>query len=326
MPLCIVRGSVNCDEYFQVKQIGKPGQTISSRSYSKNVGGKGANQALAAARAARSNTTDVEFWGAVGNDGLWLRDSLKDWGVGVSELAVLVDVPTGRALIQVADDGENAILLFPGANFDESRENNTSDIASYFPAETTHLILQNEITMRSTLFALDAAKQGGHNITTVFNPSPMPSPDQLRAFPWAKVDWLLINEGEGEELCALLSSARAAKSSSDVLASLVGLPAFAHTNIICTLGGDGLVAAVRTANGERTVIRLPASKLQGDIRDTTGAGDTFTGYFVRGLMEGDNFEICLKRAIQAAGMCVERRGTVASIPLRRDVDARLPSS
>ncbi|TRM65344.1 Ribokinase-like protein [Schizophyllum amplum] len=331
MPLCVVRGSINCDEYFKVKAIGRPGETISSFGYSKGIGGKGANQALAVARAAGTPKSDVHFIGAVGADGTWIKEQLRAWDINVEQVANTGDaLPTGRAMIQVAEDGENAILLFPGANFDESHEMSVAD--AYFPAGTTHLLVQNEITMKSTLAALAAAKANSSApVTTVFNPSPMPLPDQLKVFPWHQIDWLLINEGEGQELFALLQGSRHAGSVEALLQNLTALDFFAQTNIICTLGGDGL-AACTLQNGTRAFTRLPAAKLQGDIRDTTGAGDTFTGYFVRGLMEleeaqvaseGEVLTAALNCAVQAAGMCVEKTGTVDSIPHRKDVEKRM---
>ncbi|KAL1747959.1 Ribokinase-like protein [Schizophyllum fasciatum] len=335
MPLCAVRGSVNCDEYFNVKAIGRPGETISSFGYTKGVGGKGANQAVAVARAARGAAGDVHFIGAVGADGQWIRAQLAVWGVDVAQLADTGDAPpTGRALIQVAEDGENAILLFPGANFDESYEDRAPSPGSYLPAGTTHLLLQNEITLRSTHAALASAKADpSAPVTTVFNPSPMPSHEQLAAFPWHQIDWLVINEGEGQVLYSHLHGTQAPGSVDALLTALTTLPKFDKINIICTLGGSGLAACVLGGGGRR-LVRLPAAKVQ-DIRDTTGAGDTFTGYFVRGLMEleeakvaaeGAALEQALRRAIQAAGMCVEKRGTVDSIPHREDVESRLSSS
>ncbi|KAL1714595.1 Ribokinase-like protein [Schizophyllum commune] len=331
MPLCAIRGSVNCDEYFNVKSIGRPGETISSFGYTKGIGGKGANQALAVARAGGAGKNDVHFIGAVGSDGQWIREQLSAWGINVDHLANTGDAPpTGRALIQVAEDGENAILLFPGANFDESYEDKTPS-SSYLPTGTTHLLVQNEITLRSTLTALAAAKANPSSpVVTVFNPSPMPLPDQLKTFPWHQIDWLLINQGEGQELYSILHGSKETGSVETLLKDLTDLSTLSKTNIICTLGGDGLAACVLEA-GKRRIIRLPAAKIT-EIRDTTGAGDTFTGYFVRGLMEleeakvaaeGDALEKALRRAIQAAGMCVEKKGTVASIPLREDVEKRL---
>lgn len=96
-----------------MKSIGRPGETISSFGYTKGIGGKGANQALAVARAGGAEKNDVHFIGAVGSDGQWIREQLSAWGINVDHLANTGDAPpTGRALIQVAEDGENAICAW----------------------------------------------------------------------------------------------------------------------------------------------------------------------------------------------------------------------
>ncbi|KAG5642176.1 hypothetical protein DXG03_003439 [Asterophora parasitica] len=204
--------------------------------------------------------------------------------------------PTGRALIQIADSGENSIILFPGANHSPLHEktwaSRGSDLA--FP-ECSHLLLQNEIHLESTLYALENAR----NATTIYNPSPMPSSSQIKSFPWDRVDWLIVNEGEAEDLYNALSESHGRRGASpavsrshrELLSILSAQPAFATTNIICTLGKDGVLAFIpafhrpRTAHEAPSFMHFPAATLQGTIRDTTGAGDCFAGYFVQGLME-----------------------------------------
>ena len=266
--------------------------------------------------------------------------------------------PTGRAIIQVNDEtGENSIgkpyapryclkpqcflflllVLFPGANHTMLHETQ-----GWFP-ETTHLLLQNEIHMQSTHYALQNAK----NATVILNPSPLPSASEIREFPWHKVDWLVVNETEAEGLYHSMMGTEGTTSPSvstrEVLKLLSAQPLFKGTNIVCTLGADGVLAfipkfhrPITSDNDARpSFIYLPAIELRGKIRDSTGAGDCFTGYFVQGLMEFGphavvgkdikEFDITriLKRCVYAAGMSVEKPGTIDSIPSRGEVEERM---
>lgn len=215
------------------------------------------------------------------------------------------------------------VVLFAGANHSDAHEVQKEALASsssssgsvWFPG-ATHLLLQNEIAFRSTITSLERAKSEG--LCTIFNPSPMPSPAQIREVPWEKVDWLLINEGEGQALWLSLAAAAdattvgsevehahvfgvtpegemgrdaAVRSAKEVIGRLVGLhEAFGRMNVVYTLGGEGVLAYVPSLKeggeglGEECMVYVPAATLRGVERDTTGAGDCFTGYFVAGLM------------------------------------------
>ncbi|KAF7313924.1 Ribokinase [Mycena chlorophos] len=308
MPRCLVRGSI-------IKDFVRPGQTISSTELVKRLGGKGANQSVAIARAGGV----VDFVGAIGSDGVGVRDDLKNAGVNVDQTR-LVEESTGRAIIQVNAAGENSIILFKGANY-----------ASITPPpihpDTTYMVFQNEVPLASTIEFLTLATAS--NIATVFNPSPMPTPDELRSFPFDKLTWLVVNEGEVSELCEALDVAVKTEGRDlveDARKLVLGLAGrLPSTNIICTLGADGVLAKFRVSDD---CVHLPAAKLQGPPLDTTGAGDCFTGYMVAGLMQleehGASEHIAvLQRAIQAAGMCVERAGAASSIPLSAEVESRL---
>ncbi|CAK5274176.1 unnamed protein product [Mycena citricolor] len=315
-PRCLVRGSINVDEFFQGKgfdDIVSPGQTISSTKLVRRPGGKGANQAAAIARAGGL----VDLVSAVGHDGTWVRDELTASGVNTESVAVvqvhLVSI-SAAALISV---------LFKGAN--------CSTLPSHtIHPDTTHLVLQNEIPLKDTLDYLSITS--ARNIASVFNPSPMPSAEELLHFPWNDLTWLVVNSGEMREICVALGLAippalpSAAVDCARVLLHLLAKHT-PKTKIVCTLGGDGLLARL----GEEDPVYVPAAKLLGSNRDTTGAGDCFTGYLVAGLMDllvgqTDDYVAVLRRATQAAGMCVEKPGAMASIPLASDVDARMKSS
>ncbi|KAF5392029.1 hypothetical protein D9757_003276 [Collybiopsis confluens] len=339
MAKCVVRGSINIDEFFHVKDIVRPGETISSHGMSKRAGGKGANQAVAVVKAGVS----VSLIGAVGEDGRWVIDLLKQFGVDVTDIEIDTEA-TGRAIIQLTDDGENSIILFKGANY-------AAHSQQFLPRGTTHLLLQNEIPFDETLRYLNLAADS--SAVTIFNPSPMPSKAEIKAFPWDKLTWLIVNEGEAADLYRTLSATQTKFDPNTASNPLYAhVPAYSivlqlssqipETNIVCTLGSAGVLALItsldhkdgtRDATALPEPIFLPAAKLRNGVVDTTGAGDCFAGYLVAGLLklydEGitvlgrENVVSVLKRCNQAAGMCVEKRGAMESIPLTKDVDAFL---
>lgn len=344
MSVCLVRGSINIDEFFHVEQIVLPGQTISSTGFERRGGGKGANQAVAVARAGGP----VHLVGAVGLDGAWLVKDLESMGVGVEGVQTIEKEPTGRAIIQLTESGENCIILHKGANFARS---DTRDELERYLSEASHLLVQNEIPLATTITCLEYAGKNGINV--VYNPSPMPSESELREIPWQSVTYLLVNEGEAQSLVNFLNAGITTSAPDDArplvtpaglpsdsdtqiveaactaLGPLRAIPAFAQTTIVCTLGAAGVLTWL---TGGKRLLYLPAVQLQGSVRDTTGAGDCFTGYFVAGLMMrahrglgplgGHDVAELVRFCSQAAGMCVEKRGAVESIPLRADVQAR----
>ena len=159
----------------------------------------------------------------------------------------------------------------------------------------THLLLQNEIPWATTLAYLKYAHV--HGVVTIFNPSPMPSDVQLYRFPWTSLSWLIVNQGEAESLLRVIGGdsmnreteakyhadwpdddgLRTAFSTLDKLSHSGGL---ISTAVVCTLGATGVLVSMQNP---KEMLYLPAAVLQGDVRDTTGAGDCFTGYFVAGL-------------------------------------------
>ncbi|KZO99247.1 Ribokinase-like protein [Calocera viscosa TUFC12733] len=319
-PTCLVRGSLNIDEFFRVPHIVNAGETISSTGdLTRRAGGKGANQAAAIARAGGH----VELVGAVGKDGQWLKQELYDAGVGVEGVDVYEDISTGRAIIQLTPEGENCIILYAGTNLLP-----LGPPSEHLVPPITHLLLQNEIRQDTTLAFLKYAKQNG--IKTVYNPSPLLPPEEIAKFPWDMVDYLLLNEHEAAALADATSPGQTSKppglsegapGDADVLSRLQQ-PQFENCIIILTLGAQGVVASI----SKDELYYLPVAKLRGTTRDSTGAGDCFTGYFVSGLLQGiekDNWKTLLQRCVVAAGMCVERPGAMGSIPTAAEVDARI---
>ncbi|CAE6416826.1 unnamed protein product [Rhizoctonia solani] len=344
-PACLVHGSINMqDEFFKAspahcesriilgetissteysQRPGGKGETISSTEYSQRPGGKGANQAVAVA----ASGSTVEFAGSVGSDGAWLKvgeEFLEDRGVGTNLMLVHEGKPSGRAIIQTTPDGENAIFLFPGTNH-VSYPAGTSALRPYH----THLLLQNEILLSDTVETLRAAYQQG--VVSIFNPSPMLSPEELRLFPWEKLSVLVVNQGEARTLLNALGKQGEKLADSDgktILGALVSLPALSNlSGIVITLGGSGAIASFSTPTSRETV-QLPAAKVK--VADTTGAGDTFLGYFCGSLMripgkawDAKQLTEALKRSIVAAGLSTERPGAMSSIPSNLEVESQL---
>ncbi|CED83618.1 Ribokinase [Phaffia rhodozyma] len=362
-PLCLVRGSINVDEFFHLPHIVRPGETISSTSLSRRAGGKGANQACAVARSAGG---PVRLIGAVGADGIWAKDLLESYGVDVDGVVVQKDGVTGRAVIQLDGEGENCIILYQGANHAEL------PLPSEFSPRPSHLLLQNEIPLPQTLHYLSLCpptSSSSEGTSAIFNPSPMLSSEEIASFPWWKLGWLIVNEGEMEDLLKDLSSSSDSSSpSADIkhlkesietigeaapekyetfLPTLLQLarhkslqpPAGSHKttspSIVLTLGSAGSFALLSPSgpSGRYGLIYTPASKLQGETRDTTGAGDCFAGFLVGGLMrllgegksESDQqgMRDVMRVATQAAGMCVESHGAQEAVPEMKSVQARL---
>ncbi|KAJ1309082.1 hypothetical protein OPQ81_004761 [Rhizoctonia solani] len=294
MPVCLVRGSIN-----MVPHIVNPGETISSTEYSQRPGGKGANQAVAVA----ASGSRVEFAGSVGSDGAWLKDFLQERGIGTDLMLIHEGVPSGRAIIQTTPDGENAIFLFPGTNY----ASYPTDAPALRPYHT-HLLLQNEILLSDTLETLRAAHQQG--VVSIFNPSPMLTPEELRLFPWEKLSVLVVNQGEARTLLNAIANRDEKLADSD--------------------GKTILVAQSRVSRPPtgREIIQLPAAKVK--VTDTTGAGDTFLGYLCGSLMRipGKVWDVkqlteALKRSIVAASLSTERPGAMSSIPSNLEVESRL---
>lgn len=192
-------------------------------------------------------------------------------------------------------------VLLGGANTEHAIQNACDD--KLLNSEFSHLLVQNEIPWTCTLHALQVAHHRGAK--TFFNPSPMPSAEQLRSFPWEAVNWLIMNEGEVDGLFAALDPSgdldRAGivipstwpqdpilSRAHELLHALRCLPDFPNSvNLVCTLGSLGVLTlpASLHEDGERNdAIYVPATRLENPVIDTTGAGDCFTGYFVAGCM------------------------------------------
>ncbi len=293
MPMLHNLGSINLDHVYRVPHLVTPGETLASHAYAVGLGGKGANQSLALARAGGR----VCHWGRLGRRDAWARDTLADAGVDVSHVS-LVDAPSGHAIIQVDDAGENAIILYPGANhgFDGATLEALVDTA----APGDWLLLQNECNGLAALLALAAERR----IRVAFNPAPMT--DAVGELPLSACRLLFVNRTEAAGLAGL-----PADSPSDALLDALAtrLP---DCELVLTLGAEG---AWYQAGGERR--HQPALKVS--AVDTTGAGDTFIGYYLAALQRGASVANCLTQATAAAALAVQRPGAAAGIPTADEV-------
>jgi len=284
-------GSINIDHVYRVPHLVKPGETLSSLDLVTGLGGKGANQSVAIARAGVS----VAHVGRVFKGDTWAVALLASTGVDTDNIA-LIEGASGHAIIQVDDQGENAIVLHGGANQSFS----IADIESALNhnQQARYLLMQNETNLLAETFELAQAK----GIKIVLNPAPMT--DNIKDLPLAKLDTLIVNRGEAEALCG----------AADIDQMTQQMAALApQTRVVVTLGGDG---AMLLANGEVTHMNSPSV----DVVDTTGAGDTFVGYFLAGVAEGMNDHDALQRACLAGSIAVTRQGAITAIPDRSEVD------
>ena len=286
----LVFGSLNIDHTYQVHHLVREGETIPSSGYTKNVGGKGFNQAAALAKAG----LPVHFAGAIGPDGTFLTDYMRRLNIDTSNIQIL-DVPTGHAIIQVSETGSNSIILYGGANQSVTQEQ-ADRVLSQF-GEGDYILLQNEISLGAEILRKAHAK----GLRIILNPSPI-SPDLL-AWPLNLVDWLILNEIEGADLSG--------KHDPDEIITAL-MDQFHIPHIVLTLGEKGAVYACASS-------RIYQEAIAADVVDTTAAGDTFTGYFLASMLGGEAPEKALHRAAAAASLAISRPGAAESIPWAKDV-------
>jgi ribokinase len=275
-----VLGSLNMDLVVAVDHFPRPGETIAGRSFETIPGGKGLNQAVAAARSGAS----VRMIGAVGDDpfGSQLRALATAEGIGTEHLATAT-VPTGTAHIQVSADGENTIVVVPGAN---ASARTLSPERAAVVRESAYLVVQCEVPIEFTRAAI------AEGAVAVLTPAPVAA---LGGVVPEGVAVLVGNELE--------------------IAELGGLEGIAVPLVIETLGGDG----VRWAIDGVLAGSLPARRVE--VVDTTAAGDTFVGALVARLAAGAALEAAIAWAVAAASITVSRVGATSSIPTAAEVDA-----
>lgn len=280
--VCVV-GSTNLDLVATAATLPGPGETVLGRGYAEHPGGKGLNQAVAAARAGARTA----FVSAVGDDDAAdrLLAVMAADGIDTEGVARIASTPTGRALIGVADSGENSIIVVPGAN--------ASVTVDRLPAARV-VLAQLEVPLATIERAFTLAREAG--AVTVLNPAPA---QQLPAGLLALCDLVVPNEHEVE----LLGGAQ----------HLLDLGADA---VVVTQGRQG--ATLVTASGQQHIAPFEVEAI-----DTTGAGDTFCGSLCARLARGDDRAAALRYASAAAALSTTRAGAVPAIPLLPEVEALL---
>lgn len=295
----LVFGSLNVDRVYTLPRLPEKGETLSAKNYEIHVGGKGLNQALALKKAG----AEVFMAGRIGPDGAFLTEHLQKAGVNTL-LVKTADGFTGHAVIEVDGDGQNQMVLFPGENRRITREDCDKALENFEKGDA--LVLQYE-TSEVEYIAAKAKEKG---LITVFNPSPFT--DELKDFDLGTVDVLILNEDEGARLTDR------AKDVPEEIAAALSAKLGSGKTVILTLGADGAIFT----DGCRTV-RVPAFRV--NAVDTTGAGDTFTGYAVSALLNGTAPEEALTFAAAASALAVMKKGAAETIPDAAEVRAFLQS-
>lgn len=277
-------GSINADFFYDVPHIPAPGETLTCAGLQTGLGGKGSNMSVAAARAAAR----VMHIGAVGEDGTWARDRLLEYGVDTRHIHV-VEGHTGHAIIAVAADGENAIIVYPGANHQITEAMIGTALSE---AQTGDTILFQKETSNQP-YAAELGRRMG--LRVAYAAAPFDAAQTRSVLPF--LDFLILNRVEAEQLQAATGTAPANLGVKDV---------------IVTLGAQG---ADWITDGETHHFdALPVTPV-----DTTGAGDTFTGYVLAGIDRGMPMEQAIGLATKAAALMVMRHGTADVIPDLLDV-------
>ncbi|EKO3564537.1 ribokinase [Vibrio metschnikovii] len=295
----VVLGSVNADHVLQVPTFPRPGETLHGRNYQVIPGGKGANQAVAAARL----TADIGFIACVGDDAFGIEscERFKLDGMDIRGVKVQADCPTGIAMIQVSDHGENSICLSAEANDRLTAEAIEDDLASIRAA--SYLLMQLETPIDGIIKAAQVAKQAKTNV--VLNPAPA---RELPLSLLSCVDVITPNETEAQVLTGITVTDDASAQQAATVLHQQGIEI-----VIITLGAKGVWLS---ENGRGQMI--PGFRVS--ATDTTAAGDTFNGAFVTGLLENMPLESAIKFAHAAAAISVTRFGAQTSIPTRQEVD------
>ena len=289
-------GSLNIDYVYSLDHFVKRGETISSDSLDIFPGGKGLNQSLALGRAGAK----VFHAGAIGKDGMFLLDLLKNSGIQIEHVRVLEGVQTGTAIIQKEKSGDNCIILYSVANHEISEKDIEETFQNF--SEGDVLILQNEINAIGRI--MEEAHQKGMQI--ILNPSPMN--ESIFQLPLEFVHYFILNEIEAAQILKL--DLVTVENAEKIVRELH--QRYPQSKIVLTLGAEGSLYF----DGE-LLLRQNAYKAK--VVDTTAAGDTFTGYFVAGILNGDSVKTAMERATHAAAIAISRLGAAPSIPYAKEL-------
>ncbi len=278
-------GSLNIDLVYTVDHFVRPGETISSLRFERFCGGKGSNQSIALARAG----ADVYHAGLIGQDGAFLKENLADCGVH-TEFIRTVEAPSGNALIQVDNTGQNSIVLYAGANRQFSKSY-IDEVLSHF-SQGDMVLLQNEVN--NTDYMVESAYKKG--LTIALNPSPMD--DLIYGMDLSKITYFILNEIEGRDLTGT-------EIPREITRRLK--KKYPLCRVVLTLGKEGVLYYDGIQEIHHGIFDVP-------VVDTTAAGDTFTGYFLAMIMAGESVPEALMLASKASSLAVSVKGAGNSIP------------
>ena len=278
-------GSINIDHVYRVPHLPAPGETLSALDYAQGLGGKGANQSVAAARAGAM----CHHIGAIGPNSDWVLAEMQAYGIDLRYVSVL-PVATGHAIINVDPQAENNIVIFPGANRALNADMAAAALAGAGPADS--LLLQNETSAQAEAAAIAAAR----GMRVVYSAAPFDIGAVRAVLP--NVSLLVMNEIEAEQL-------RAAQG------------ALPQIDCIITKGAQG----AEWISAASEPLFMPAFKVT--PVDTTGAGDTFIGTLAAALDLGLPREAAMRRASATSALQVTRRGAAQAIPTAAEVEAFL---
>lgn len=300
----VVLGSVNADHVLRVPHFPRPGETLTGHSYQVVPGGKGANQAVAAARLGAA----VSFIARIGDDaiGQQMKTGFANDGIDVSAVELDDKLPTGIAIIYVSDEGENSIGLSTEANGALDTAMVKRHEAMIAGAHT--LLLQLEVPLDSVFEAARLAR--AHGTRVVLNPAPA---RPLSAELLALVDLITPNQTEAELLTGVKVSDEASAAQASARFHQMGI-----ADVMITLGSQG----VYCSNGQQQAL-IPGFRVE--AVDTTAAGDTFNGALLAAELAGADFHSAVRFAHGAAALSVTRFGAQSSIPGKQEVDTFLQS-
>ncbi len=286
-------GSCNIDHVYSVLHITKPGETVAADVLSEFPGGKGLNQSVAIARSGEK----VYHAGCIGKNDTMLEEFLISAGVDTRYLK-RTDEVTGHAIIQVDDSGENSIIIYHGANYAITKEYIDEVLEDFDSCDV--IVLQNEISNLD--YVIEKAYK--KNMTIILNPSPID--EEVLSIDLNKISVILLNRGEGfsftgeeqtEKICDYF------------------IEHYDNLKVVLTLGKDGCCFI-----DCKNKIKLFCPVFKTEVKDTTGAGDTFTGYFVSAFVKNMEMMSALKYSSAASSIAVSRDGAASSIPLYKEVE------
>jgi ribokinase len=305
--MIVVFGSINMDLVARVPRIARPGETVLSRRADSFFGGKGANQAVAAARIGQGGPGRVAMVGAVGNDpfGAACLQNLGDNGVNVQAIRFAAE-PTGCAFITVDETGENAITVASGANM----ALRSMDLSDTMLSKASVLVLQIEVPLADSLAAAARARRAGVRVLWNFAPVPPITERSGMAELLEATDVLVVNEHEALAVAEIVGVA----AGGDYLKAATALASDFGPTCIVTAGAQGAYAVSRDGT------RIHAAARPIVPVDTTGAGDTFVGVLASGFADGLEIGPAMERACAAASLSCLTSGAQAGMPLREALE------